>query len=188
MPLDLAKLAANDELVEQLGWDFDLRIDIETDEPVWFTVEGITKFEPIGRESAGGLFVRLPDARILYASSEGEAGTIAGDLDAFMQLVTAHPYWKDLLKFSGNGQLAQMRRAANAMEAMTLSEQDDLESSRIFVKKALGLPEPGDAVAALHQAVSTSDVIVRTPYGITCTTLFNRFTIDDTPMLRGLVD
>jgi hypothetical protein len=31
-------------------------------------------------------------------------------------------------------------------------------------------------------------VIVRTPHGITCTTLFNRFTIDDTPMLRGLVD
>ena len=81
-----------------------------------------------------------------------------------------------------------MRRAAIAMEAMTLTEQDDLEDARVFVMAELGLPEPEDAVAALHQAVSTSDVTVRTPYGITCTTLFNRFTIDDTPMLRGLVD
>lgn len=188
MPLDLAKLAANDELVECLGWSFDLRIDIEVDEPVWFTVEGIRKLEPIGREGAGGLFVRLPDARILYVSSEGEAGVIAADLDAFIQLVAVHPYWKDLLKFSGSGQLVQMRRAAIAMEAMTLSEQDDLEDARSFVKSALGLAEPEDAVAALHRAVSTSDVTVRTPYGITCTSLFNRFTIDDTPMLRGLVD
>jgi hypothetical protein len=74
------------------------------------------------------------------------------------------------------------------MEAMTLSEQDDLEDARVFLREELGLAEPEDAVAALHRAVSTSDVIVRTPHGITCTTLFNRFTIDDTPMLRGLVD
>jgi hypothetical protein len=188
MPLDLARLAANDELVERLGFSFDLSIDIAPDEPVWFTVGGISKFEPIGREGAGGLFVRLSDGRILYASSEGEAGIIAADLDAFMQLIAAHPYWKDLLKFSGNGKLSEMRRAAIAMEAMTLCEQDDLEDARGFVKAELGLAEPEDAVAALHQAVSTSDVIVRTPYGITCTTLFNRFTIDDTPVLRGLVD
>jgi hypothetical protein len=188
MPLDLARLAANDELVERLGFSFDLSIDIESGEPVWFIVEGISKFEPIGREGAGGLFVRLPDARILYASSEGEAGIIAADLDAFMQLVAAHPYWKDLLKFSGNGKLSEMRRAAIAMEAMTLCEQDDLEDARGFVKAELGLAEPEDAVAALHHAVSNSEVIVRTPYGIVCTTLFNRFTIDDTPMLRGLVD
>ncbi|HEY7845494.1 MAG TPA: hypothetical protein VID30_17665 [Bradyrhizobium sp.] len=188
MPLDLARLAANDELVECLGWSFDLRIDIELDEPAWFNVEGVSKLEPVGREGAGGLFVRLPDARILYASSEGEAGIIAADLDALLQLVAAHPYWKDLLRFSGKGQLPEMRRAAIALEAMTLSEQDDLEDARAFVRTELGLAEPGDTVAALHQAVSTSDVIVRTPHGITCTTLFNRFTIDDTPMLRGLVD
>jgi hypothetical protein len=187
MPLDLAKLAANDELVERLGWSFDLSIDIAPDEPVWFTIEGISKLEPIGSEGAGAMFVRLPDGR-MYVSSEGEAGIIAADLDAFMQLVAAHPYWKDLLKFSGNGKLSEMRRAAIAMEAMTLSEQDDLEEERGFVKAELGLAEPEDAVAALHQAVSTSDVIVRTPHGITCTTLFNRFTIDDMPMLRGLVD
>ncbi len=188
MPLDLAKLAANDELVERLGWSFDLSIDTAPDEPVWFTVEGISKSEPVGSEGAGGLFVSLPDVRILYVSSEGEAGIIAADLDAFMQLVAAHPYWKDLLKFSGNGKLSEMRRAAIAMEAMTLSEQEDLEEERGFVKAEPGLAEPEDTVAALHQAVSTSDVIVRTPHGITCTTLFNRFTIDDTPMLRGLVD
>jgi hypothetical protein len=46
-----------------------------------------------------------------------------------------------------------------------------------FVTSQLGLEEPADAVGALRRAVSTSGVVAR-----------NRFTIDDTPMLRDLVD
>src|ERR1700754_3691857 len=173
MPLDLDKLAANAELIERLGWNFDLRISADPGEPLWFTVEGTPELQPIGGEGAGGLFARLPDGRILYVSSEGEAGTIAADLDAFLQLVMTHPYWKDLLHFSGNGKLAEMRRAAIALEAMTLAEQDDIEEARDFVRSELGLTEPEDSVGALHEAVSTSNVVVYTRHGLVCTGLFN---------------
>lgn len=188
MPIDLAKLATNAELVERLAFTFDFQIDISPREPAWFTVEGVSDLEPIGSEGAGGSFVRLPDARILYVSSEGEAGTIASDLDAFLQLIIAHPYWKDVLKFSGGGALAEMRRAADAIEAMTLEEEEDLAEARDDIRSELKLPEPEDAVGALHQAVSSSKLVVRSPDGSACAGLFNRFTIDDNPMLRDFAE
>jgi hypothetical protein len=188
MPIHLAELAANAELVERLAWDFDLRIDTTPPGPAGFTIDSISDLEPIGGEGAGGWFVRLPDARILYISSDGEAGTIASDLDAFLQLIVAHSYWQDILKFSGGGELKEMRRAAAALEAMTLDEEDDLEDVRKFVRSELKLRRPEDAIGALHQAVSTSTLVVRAPDGSPCSGLFNRFTIDDNPMLRDFAE
>jgi hypothetical protein len=188
MTIDLTKLAANAELVERLAWDFDLRIDIAPPEPAWFTIEGVSDLELIGSEGAGGSFARLPDARILYVSSEGRAGTIASDLDAFLQLIIAHPYWKDLLKFSCGGKVAEMRRAADALEAMTLEEEEDLAEAREYVRSELILPMPEDAVGALHQVVSTSRLVVRSPDGSARAGLFNRFTIADNPMLRDFAE
>jgi hypothetical protein len=188
MPIDLAKLAANAELVERLVWNFDLRIDTAPPGPAGFVIEGVSYLDPIGGEGAGGWFVRLPDARILYISSEGKAGTIASDLNTFLQLTIAHPYWKDLLKFSGGGELTEMRRAAGPLEAMTLEEEEDLGEAREFVRSGLKLPEPEDAVGALHQAVSTSKLVVRSPDGSACAGLFGSFTIDDNPMLRDFAE
>jgi hypothetical protein len=70
---------------------------------------------------------------------------------------------------------------------VALVDEDDLEQAREFVKSQLGLEQPTDAVGALHRAVSASGVVARA-YGEPCVSLFNRFTIDDTPTLRGLVD
>jgi Flp pilus assembly protein TadD len=80
-----------------------------------------------------------------------------------------------------------MRRAAIALEAVALVDEDDLEEAREFVNSRLGLEQPADAVGALHRAVSTSGAVARA-YREPCVSLFNRFTIDNTPTLRGLVD
>jgi len=190
MPLDVnALLAANDDVAERLGETFDYRLDLEAHRSDWFTIDGVDKFLYLGREGAGGVFIELPDRRILYASSEGEAGIIARDFHAFIQLIVAYPYWKDILKFSGGGKLAEMRRAAIAMEAYTLDDEDELEEAREFVIEELALNEPEDAVAALHQCASATDVVVRSVHdGNPATSLFNRFTIDNNPMLRNLAD
>jgi hypothetical protein len=190
MPVDLnALLAAKDEVAERLSWMFDFRIDLEAHQTDWFTIDGVDKIQRIGREGAGGVFVQLPDQRILYISSEGEAGVIAGDFNAFLQLIVTHPYWQDLLKFSGGGKLSEMRRAAPALEAMTLDEEENLEEARDFVKAELALAEPVDAVAALHRAVSASTVIVRaTSDGNPCVSLFNAFTADRSPSLRPYLE
>jgi hypothetical protein len=46
------------------------------------------------------------------------------------------------------------------------------------------LPEAGDSVGALYEAVAASDTIVRATDGSPFTTLFNCFSIDNNPMLR----
>jgi hypothetical protein len=186
MPVDLnALLAANDEVAERLSWIFDFRLELEAHQSDWFTIDGFETHRHIGREGAGGVFVQLPDQRILYISSEGQAGIIASDFNAFMQLIVTHPYWQDLLKFSGGGKLAEMRRAAIALKAMTADEEEDLEEAREYVKSELTLKEPVDAIAALHRAVSTSNVIVRSSFdGNPAQSLFNTFTADSSPSLR----
>jgi hypothetical protein len=191
MPLNLnALIAASDAVAERLGDLFDYRLQIEPMFTDWYVIDGIETYRPIGREGAGGVFVELPDRRILYISSEGAAGIIACDFQAFIQLIVAHPYWKDILSFSGNGDLAQMRRAALAMERFTIDDiDDDLDEAREFVIAELALDEPDDAVAALHQAVSTSEVIVRARSdGNPATGLFRASTIDKSPVLRDLAD
>jgi hypothetical protein len=120
-------------------------------------------------------------------SSEGQAGIIAADLTEFVTLMVACPYWHDVPKISGNGNLHEMRRAMAALEA-TMDDDDDLNEARDYLKSQLGLGEPADSVAALHLAVSTSNVVVRPPDGAPCTSLFNRFTVDSNPMLRGIAD
>lgn len=190
MPVDLNDLlAANDEVAEKLNWIFGFRLDLEAHQTDWFTIDGFDTYQHIGREGAGGAFVELPDQRILYISSEGEAGVIAADFNAFMQLIVTHPCWQHLLKFSGGGKLSEMRRAAPALEAMTSDEEEDLEEAREFVKSELALKEPVDAIAALHRAVSTSNVIVRARSdGNPCTGLFNQFTADRSLSLRDYLD
>ena len=190
MPVDLnALFAANDEVARRLNHPFGYQLDLEAHQTGWFTIDGVDKIQCVGREGAGGVFVQLPDQRILYVSSEGEAGIIAGDFNAFIQLIVAHPYWQDLLKFSGGGKLDEMRRAATALEAMTSDEEEDLDEAREFVKAELALSEPVDAIAALHRAVSTSNVIVRAASdGNPCTSLFNKFTADRSPSLRDYLE
>ncbi len=190
MPVDLnGLLAAADEVAERLRSTFDYMLEIESRQTDWFTIDGVDRYQPVGRDNAGSAFLQLPDKRILYISSEGQAGVIADDFNAFIQLIVAHPYWKDLLTFSGGGKLAEMRRAAVALEAATLNEVDDLEEAREYVISELALEEPEDAIGALHRAASASDVVVRASSdGNPCVSLFRTGTVDKSPFLRGFLD
>jgi hypothetical protein len=183
MTIAMDALRANQEVQDRLAGPFDFRVATDPREPVWFSVDGAESIELIGENGAGGAFVRLEGSpRVLYVSSEGEAGIIAANLDAFVRLIVACPYWRDLLTFSGNGNLDEMRRAAPVLDGATLDEEDDLDEARAFLIAELGL-EPDDPVGALHRAVSTSDVVVRAPDGTPCAPLaFGRSTIDENPM------
>ena len=185
MPLTPDDVA--NEAAERLSWPFDFRLEAGP-RGLEFSVDGITEFRHIGSEAAGGAFVLLPRMqRVLYVSSEGQAGIIAADFEEFIQLIVACPYWHDVLNFSANGNLAEMRRAAAALEA-TLDDEDEVNEARDLVRSDLALAEVADPVAALHRAVSSSDVIVRAPDGNPFTSLLGRFTIDDSPLLRDAID
>jgi len=181
MPLTPEVVTATAEAAARLG-EFDLSFAPD-DEP-WFTIDGIESPRQIGSDGSGGAFVLLPSQNVLYVSSEGRAGIIAESFEAFIQLVIARPYWLDILKFSAGGDLAEMRRAADALEA-TLDDGDDINEAREEVRGALELPDAGDPVGALYEAVAASDAIVRATDGSPFTTLFNRFSIDNNPMLRN---
>jgi hypothetical protein len=181
-------LATHADAVERLGGSFEFRPGTNPEQPGWFTVDGIKTVQPIGEDGSGGVFALLsPSLRVLYVSSEGQAGIIAASFDEFIQLLMACPYWQDILNYSANGQLAEMRRAALALEA-TSDVDDDVEEARAFLINELGLTAPDDPVGALHRALSTADIVARASYGEPFTTLFGRFTIDDNPFFRDTVE
>jgi hypothetical protein len=179
MPLSPESLSANSEVVARLG-TFD--VSFEPDQEPWFAIDGIEKPRQIASDDSG-TFVLLPSQNVLYVSSEGRAGIIASSFEAFVQLVVARPYWLDILKFSAGGCLAEMRRAANALEA-TLDDEDEVNEARDEIRAALDLSEADDPVGAPYEAVAASAAIVRATDGSPFTTLFNRFSIDNDPMLR----
>lgn len=174
-------LTAQSEVVAWLG---SLDVSFAPDEEPWFTIDGVESPQQIGSDGSGGAFILLPSQNVLYVSSEGRAGIIAGSFGAFIQLVVARPYWLDILKFSAGGDLQEMRRAADALET-TLDDEDDVNEAREEILRQLDLPEPDDPVGALYEAVAASDAIVRATDGSPFTTLFNRFSIDNNPMLRN---
>lgn len=183
MPVSPDALAADREIVDALGV-CNIEVNVGPEEPAWFTVDGIPAVRQIGEDGAGGIFALLPPSqRVLFVSSEGQAGIIADDLEAFIQFIVAYPYWHSILSFSGNGQLAEMRRAAVALEA-ALDDGDEVDEAREVLRETFSLAEPADLLDALHHAVSTSDVVVRPPDGTPFTTLFGKFTIDNNPFLR----
>ncbi|MBR0822906.1 hypothetical protein [Bradyrhizobium liaoningense] len=181
MPLTPEVLKAQGEVVAWLG---SLDVSFAADEEPWFTIDGVEGPRQIGSDGSGGAFVLLPSQNVLYVSSEGRAGIIAESFETFIQLVVARPYWLDILKCSAGGDLEEMRRAADALEA-ALDDQDDVNEAREEIRGALDLPEAGDPVGALYEAVAASDAIVRATDGSPFTTLFNRFSIDNNPMLRN---
>jgi hypothetical protein len=181
MPLTPEVLAANGEVVAWLG---SLDVSFAPDEELWFTIDGVDNPRQIGSDASGGVLVLLPAQNVLYVSSEGRAGIIAESFEAFVQLVVARPYWLDILKFSAGGDLAEMRRAAEALET-AFDDEDEINAAREEIHGALELPEPHDPVGALYEAVAASDAIVRATDGSPFTTLFNRFSIDNNPMLRN---
>lgn len=159
MPLTPEVLTAQGEVVAWLG---SLDVSFALDEEPWFTIDGVENPRQIGSDGSGGAFVLLPSQNVLYVSSEGRAGMIAESFEAFIQLAVARPYWLDILKFSAGGDLQEMRRAADALEA-TLDDEDDVNEAREEIRAQLGLPGTDDPVGALYQAVATSDAIVRAP-------------------------
>lgn len=181
MPLTPEVLTAQGEVAAWLG---SLDVSFAPDEEPWFTIDGVESPQQIGSDGSGGAFMLLPSQNVLYVSPDGRAGIIAESFEAFIQLVVARPYWLDILKFSAGGDLQEMRRAADALEA-TLDNEDDVNEAREEIRTQLDLSEADDPVGALYEAVAASDAIVRATDGSPFTTLFNRFSIDSNAMLRN---
>lgn len=91
---------------------------------------------------------------MLYASSEGQAGIIARSLETGLSIIIDLPYWQDCLKFSGGGQLAEMRRVIPLSESDLVAATPQIASSRETLRKLLALSRLPDPVQELHAALT----------------------------------
>jgi hypothetical protein len=183
MAISLSDIAANPDIRERVFLICDIDAMVDASEGAWITIDGAMDLSVIARDGTGGLFVVTPSSRcIIYASSEGQAGVIADDLESLMALIVTCPYWQDVLRYSRNGNLDEMRRAAPFVESSWIGDEEAFAAARKFLTSELGISQPRDLVGALHRAVSTP-IDIRF-HGQPGASLFGRFTIDDNPFFR----
>lgn len=183
--IDLKALAENTEIRDHLGTLCDFATDDDRDGTAWFTIDGTDSFQVFGRDGGGGYFVAVPPSQqVLFVSSDGMAGVVANSVDTLFTLMVWCPYWRDVLKFSADGRIEEMNRAAQALEDAS-AEDDDFTSAREFLVGALGLPQPVDPIGLLHRTITSSPVVVRASDGWILQSLFGSFTLDADTLRRG---
>ena len=134
MAITWRDVAANADIRDKMFLICDIDTAPEEGVPDWITVDGKADAFAVARDGAGGLFLITPTSpRIIYASSEGEAGVIAEDLESLMTLIVTCPWWQNLLTYSAAGSLAEMRRAAPVLEASWLGEEEEFAAAREFL-------------------------------------------------------
>jgi hypothetical protein len=186
--IDLKALAADDEIREHLGLHCEFAFDEDRNHTAWFSIDDADTFQVIGRDGGGGLFLTVPPSpQVLFVSSEGAAGVVADDVDTLLTLMVWCPYWRDVLKFSADGQIEKMRRAAQALED-SWAEDDEFTSARKLLVGKLGLPEPEDPIGLLHRTITSSRAVLRARDGWVLQPLFGSFTIDDTCLRKACED
>lgn len=192
MPIDLTKLTRNEDIVEALGMACDLYFvtdEKDRTEPLWCTVDGASKFLTLARDGGGGRFVTVPPSpRVVYASSEGQAGVIAQSVDEFITLTVACPFWRDVLKFSDGGRLEELRRAVPVLEASWLDDDEDHDIMRKLLIEELDITPPDDIAAMLYRIVTTRAAILHASDGSALEPLFGNFTVDRSPALKPYLD
>jgi hypothetical protein len=188
---ELLKSLRTSSDAKRILYDFDFTPVASSTPSHLFRFRDATSYEPIGADAAGGEFVlcesrTLPTRPLLYASSEGQAGIIAQSLHDGLSIIIDLPYWQDCLKFSGNGQLAEMRRVVPLAESDLLADRPQTASCRQVLRTLLGLSQLSDPVLALYTAVTE----LSPHYGVCAQEgwpfepLFNKFTVKSNPQWR----
>jgi hypothetical protein len=135
--------------------------------------------------SAGRFFLVGPEAPlrpVLYADSEGSAGPIGSTLSNALATMVMLPNWRDLLGFSGGGDIGQMRRAQAWLEEGMRRSNPDLDELQAVLVTELDLPVPDDPVMALWESVRATDpdvdFIDDSDGGMPWGSLFHEWTIE----------
>ena len=174
-------LRGNKEICDML-WRFDfVVVDHKEYGPVWFDTTPLEPFEIVAQRSTGCVYALTGAQRhVLLATSEGQAGIMAANLQECLELVIAHPYWQDVLRV-GKGDLSEMRQVLRdrieQFEEEALDDNPEIEELRPLLRAQLGLAEPRDPLKLLHHAVTVlgAKVIVRDSDGYPSEPLAGRF-------------
>ena len=179
MAVSIEALKADAELREALAQGCDFAFDEGGGGPDWFTIDGYDhRYDMFGHDGSGGIFATFgAEGRVLYVSSEGQAGVIAANAVELMTLVIVCPYWRTLLAQAGGGTFSDLWRAAPAIEdAFIDDDEPGNDDHRSLLRTRLRLSDPRGAIRALHRAVTELDqgVTVRAPDRSACEPLTPR--------------
>ena len=182
--ITIPDLHSSKQLIEDLDWPFDFDVDRAEDDYSWIKLSPETPFIVIAGEGTGGAFLAYGKGEphmlpMLHATSEGQAGRVAANLTEFLGILLAIPYWRDLLKFSGKGDLAEMRKTAVFMEREYAEDYPDIEGVRARIMGALPIPKIDDPILVLHAAIHATDCTLVAEDGWCYETLFNKFKSSD---------
>jgi hypothetical protein len=163
---------------------FDFRLSTEPLATDWFTILAAETFLPIAEAASEDVYL-LGEAsgRVVFVTTDGQAGVVARSIEDLLELMVTHPFWRDLLKFSGGGQLVEMRRAATFLDKEFHEVGQAAEEDRhliSLISKRLCVSPNERAVELLHEAVSSggADVKVKAVDGTEFVSLFNHFTVE----------
>jgi hypothetical protein len=128
----------------------------------------------------------LKERPLLFVSSEGRAGIIGKNLMEGLSIVVAMPYWEECLKFSGGGQLSEMRRAVSFLEADYLRDEPNLNTIRQTLHKHLALENITDPTLSLYTAVKEHSSLFPAFANDNSKfdSLFNKFTVEANAVWR----
>lgn len=180
----IADLRKSEQLIEDLAWPFDFDVPRAADDSSWIKLDPETPFVVVAGEGTGGVFLAYGHGEtstrpILHATSEGQAGRVASNLTEFLAILMEAPYWRDVLKFSGDGKLTEMRKTAVFMEREYADDFPDLSDVRSRIMKALPIPHIDDPIKTIHDSVHRTDCTLVADDGWRYESLFNRFKSSD---------
>jgi hypothetical protein len=162
---------------------------LEGEIPDWFAVESGDPLQIVGKDACGGRFCLFPSSsdysgRLVFIDSEGRAGMIASSLLEGIQMMIALPYWRDCLKFSGGGDIAEMLRAQTRAERDLQRRMPDIGAIRNELLEAFGLAPLAAPVESLHGAVveGASLKVIATCDGSRFASLFNEYVVKENPV------
>ncbi len=147
-------------------------------------------FELVGNDKSGGQFAlckgESAERPLLYVSSEGQAGILGRNLGEGISVIIDIPFWQDCLKFSGGGNLEEMRKAFALSTHDNQGRMQPLKSSAQTIRLRLALPALDDPVLCLHSALTqlTPRFTVFAGDGWTFAGLFGKFTVMSNPAWR----
>ena len=184
----LADIKKSQSAMHDLALHFDFDLGRAARDYAWIKLAPQQAFSAVAGDSSGGVFLAYGDGEIerrpvLYVSSEGQAGRIASNLAELLAVMMAIPGWHDLLKFSGGGNLEEMRRTAGLLERDG-PDDEAVPAATQRIVAAFSLPAIADPVRLLHDCVHASDCNVVADDGRPCESLFGHFKSSDNPFWK----
>ncbi|MBB6451658.1 hypothetical protein HNQ94_000079 [Salirhabdus euzebyi] len=185
------KIITNTEIVNTLSEYYDFEIVDHTTNTNDYFFKADQEINVIAKDASGGVFALIHSGYsdifpVVYISSEGQAGKVGRSLEEFLTIMMVCPYWRDLLKFSDEGQLSEMIKAQPFLIEDTLEDFPEIMSVKEYVLSILSLNEVNNPVELLHKSmVSEPHVSIYSLEDEKFESLFNSFVVTDNPLWKS---